>query len=44
MAKLKSEPRFAASPSDRLDFFLRRHVSWDARYNLYPVMRVDTLL
>jgi hypothetical protein len=44
MAKLKADPRFAASTSDRLEFFLRRHVSWDVRYNLYPVMRVDTPL
>jgi hypothetical protein len=44
MAKLKADPQFAASASDRLEFFLRRHVSWDARYNLYPVMRVDTPL
>jgi Zinc carboxypeptidase len=44
MAKLRSDARFAASPSDRLEFFLRRHVSWDVRYNLYPVMRVDTPL
>jgi murein tripeptide amidase MpaA len=44
MAKVKADPQFAASPSDRLEFFLRRHVSWDARYNLYPVMRVDTQL
>jgi len=43
-AKLKADPYFAASPSDRLEFFLRRHVSWDQRYNLYPVMRVDTPL
>jgi murein tripeptide amidase MpaA len=44
MAKLNADPQFAASASDRLDFFLRRHVSWDVRYNLYPVMRVDTPL
>jgi murein tripeptide amidase MpaA len=44
MAKLKADPQFAASPSERLEFFLRRHVSWDVRYNLYPVMRVDTPL
>ncbi len=44
MAKLKADPQFAASASDRLEFFLRRHVSWDVRYNLYPVMRVDTAL
>jgi hypothetical protein len=43
-AKLKADPRFAASASDRLEFFLRRHVSWDVRYNLYPVMRIDTPL
>jgi hypothetical protein len=39
-AKLKSEPQFAASPGARLEFFLRRHASWDARYNLYPVLRL----
>jgi murein tripeptide amidase MpaA len=43
-AKLTSDPYFAASPSDRLEFFLRRHVSWDERYNLYPVMRIDSPL
>ncbi len=43
-AKLEAEPYFAASPGDRLEFFLRRHVSWDERYNLYPVMRVDVAL
>jgi len=40
-AKLRSDPVFAANPGDRLEFFLRRHSSWDDRYNLYPVMRVD---
>jgi len=39
--KLEADPYFAASPGDRLEFFLRRHASWDERYNLYPVMRVD---
>jgi Zinc carboxypeptidase len=39
-AKLKEDPQFAASPSARLEFFLRRHASWDTRYNLYPVLRV----
>jgi hypothetical protein len=43
-AKIKSDAQFAASPSARLEFFLRRHVSWDARYNLYPVLRADTLI
>ena len=40
-AKLEADPYFAASPGDRLEFFLRRHVSWDERYDLYPVVRVD---
>jgi hypothetical protein len=43
-ARVRDDPAFAASPSDRLEFFLRRHSSWDARYNLYPVLRVDTPL
>ncbi|SFV10111.1 M14 family metallopeptidase [Pseudoduganella namucuonensis] len=37
--KLESDPAFAASPAARLDFFARRHASWDERYLLYPVMR-----
>ena len=43
-AKLQAEPEFARSPSERLEFFLRRHGSWDERYNLYPVLRVDAAL
>ncbi len=31
----------AANASARLDFFLRRHASWDARYNLYPIYRLS---
>jgi hypothetical protein len=42
--RLREDAGFAASPSARLEFFLRRHSSWDARYNLYPVYRVDELL
>jgi hypothetical protein len=42
-ARLKADPAFAGSPADRLEFFARRHSSWDARYNLYPVLRVDQL-
>ncbi|GAB3750724.1 M14 family metallopeptidase [Lysobacter olei] len=40
-ARLKADPSFAASPSARLEFFARRHSSWDGRFNLYPVLRVD---
>ena len=39
-ARLRDDPAFAASPSARLQFFARRHPSWDERYNLYPVLRV----
>lgn len=42
--RLKEDPAFAAAPRARLEFFLRRHPSWDAQLNLYPVLRVDELL
>jgi hypothetical protein len=41
--RLKDDPAFAGSPQARLEFFHRRHPSWDARYNLYPVLRADTI-
>jgi hypothetical protein len=37
--KLDTDPAFAASQEARLEFFARRHSSWDERFNLYPVMR-----
>ncbi len=40
--RLASDAAFAADPAARLDFFARRHTSWDERYNLYPVLRVNT--
>jgi len=43
-AQLLADAAFAASSTARLDFFLRRHASWDTRLNLYPVLRVDELL
>jgi hypothetical protein len=42
--RLKEDAAFAANPRARLEFFLRRHSSWDSRMNLYPVFRVDELL
>ena len=42
--QLKEDPAFAANPAARLEFFLRRHSSWDSQLNLYPVFRVDELL
>jgi len=38
--KLK-DPAFAKDPQARLEFFARRHDSWDERFNLYPVLRTD---
>ncbi len=42
--KLKYEPEFAKDPVARLDFFARRHSSWDKRYQLYPVFRTSAPL
>jgi hypothetical protein len=41
-SRCEHDAKFAASPVARLEFFLRRHASWDTRYNLYPVLRVET--
>jgi hypothetical protein len=41
---LAQDAAFAADPAARLDFFLRRHSSWDEQYNRYPIFRVDELL
>jgi hypothetical protein len=40
-ARLLAEPAFAASPSARLEFFARRHPSWDERIGFYPVLRLE---
>ena len=39
--RLREDKAFAADPGARLEFFYRRHPSWDERYQLYPVLRVD---
>lgn len=39
-ARLRDDPAFAGNPAARLQFFARRHPSWDERFNLYPVLRV----
>jgi hypothetical protein len=43
-AQCAQDAAFAANPAARLEFFLRRHASWDARYNLYPVLRLEAAL
>jgi hypothetical protein len=42
--KVKEDPKFAADPQARLEFFHRLHSAWDERYGLYPVMRTDEAL
>jgi hypothetical protein len=38
------DPAFARSPEARLEFFYQRHSSWDERFNLYPVLRVENAI
>lgn len=38
---LATDPEFAKSPRARLEFFARRHSTWDTRFNLYPVLRAN---
>ena len=42
--KLASDPKFAANPRARLEFFYRRSPYWDQQMNLYPVGRIITPL
>jgi hypothetical protein len=39
--RLRDDPKFAADPRARLDFFYSRHSAFDERWNLYPVLRTD---
>ena len=41
--RLAEDPEFAASPAARLEWFHRRHASWDERFGLYPVFRTATV-
>jgi hypothetical protein len=38
---LAADPALAASPERRLEWFYRRHPSWDERRDLLPVFRTD---
>jgi hypothetical protein len=40
--RVKADPEFAKDPQARLDFFHRRHASYDQRLRLYPVLRTAT--
>lgn len=39
---LATDPEFAKDPEARLDFFYKRHASYDERLNLYPVFRIQS--
>ncbi len=39
--RLSEDPQFARDSAARLEFFYRRHSSWDERLNLYPVYRTE---
>jgi hypothetical protein len=39
-----TDEAFAKNPAARLEFFARRHSSWDESFNLYPVMRTNVAL
>jgi hypothetical protein len=41
--RIQQDQAFAASPRARLDFFYRRHPSWDGRFGLYPVYRSELI-
>nr|WP_202842741.1 M14 family metallopeptidase [Luteimonas saliphila] len=41
--RLREDADFAGDASARLEFFHRRHPSWDERLDLYPVLRTDRL-
>lgn len=41
--KVATDAAFANDAHARLEFFARRHASWDERLNLYPVMRTATV-
>jgi len=39
--RLHEDANFAKDPVARLEFFARRHASWDRDFNFYPILRVD---
>jgi len=39
--RLADDPAFAKSPQARLEFFYRRHPSFDERLNRYPILRLE---
>ena len=42
--RLAEDAEFAASPGARLEFFHRRHASWDSSFRLCPIYRAEQAL
>lgn len=42
-SKLLQNPAFAASPAQRLHFFVQRHPSYDRSFQRYPILRLESL-
>jgi hypothetical protein len=40
--KLVEDSAFASDPNARLEYFLRRHSSWDERDMAYPILRLES--
>ncbi len=40
-AMLREHPDIARDPEKKLEFFYRRHPTWDERFGLYPVLKTD---
>jgi Zinc carboxypeptidase len=40
-AEVAADPAIANNPAARLEWFYRRHPSWDERHNLLPIYRAD---
>jgi hypothetical protein len=38
--KLATDAELAKNPAARLEFFLRRHSSWDECFDMYPILRI----
>ncbi|MFE1882068.1 hypothetical protein [Streptomyces diastatochromogenes] len=42
--RLSQHPEFAADPEARREFFQRRDSSWDSRFAMYPILRINQTL
>jgi hypothetical protein len=40
-AALAADPEMAKTPAKRLEWFYRRHASWDERVDLLPIYRLN---